>query len=116
MIRLIKWKVKSSNNKDFDPDLKFVKVQVILSKQEGTVGWNCWLDNYLEKDVIRLFTEGKYAGLYNYQEYAEYNPVTLAALLYLEQLKSVQLKKLNTRKDWHAQVEKCIETLHMFWD
>lgn len=113
MIESIKWKVKTSADDSLHPKIKYIRVKILLSKQAGTEYWCSWLDGQLENDVMTLSSQD---GLYKYVEYCEYNPVTLATLLYLEQLQSIHPQDVNTRSTWHTQVMKSIETLHAFWD
>lgn len=111
MINSIKWKVKRSTHKDFDPDLKFIKVIVEL-ESSGQDCWNVWVNDWLDKQYLTM----NRSGAIIYTEFVEYNSVTIAALLYLEQLKTTPPDAITTRHVWESQVIRSIETLHTFWD
>lgn len=108
MIKNIQWKIKTTSNQSYQPNLKFIRLKLNVEKV-GDDYWDSYVDGRISEDVFTVDEK-----IISYREYVEYNPVTLATLCYLEQL--IYCDELPGRHAKSSQIMRCLDTLHRFWD
>jgi hypothetical protein len=110
MIENIKWKVKTTSNQSFQPGIKFITLKITLVKTDDEY-WDGFLASNVETGDYTVSKKGAVV----YREYVEFNPVTLAALSYLQLLADTE-GEFPARHAKSTQIMRTLDVLHRFWD